>query len=57
MKYKAYYLGFAITFTMCILASFRSLYLVATSSFLLSCYLLLAAFYEEKNNEDGKSDN
>jgi hypothetical protein len=57
MSHKIYYIGFAITFAMCILASFRGLYVVATSSFLLSCYLLLAAFYEEKNNEDGKSDN
>lgn len=57
MKHKAYYLGFAITFSMSILSSVRELYVVATSSFMLSCYLLLAAFYEEKNNEDGQSNN
>lgn len=57
MNHRLYYIGFAITFIMCIMAFFERLYTVAFSSLLLSSYLLLAAFYEEKNDQDGKSDN
>lgn len=54
MNYRIYYIGFAITLTMCIMAFFQKLYVVTFSSLMLSAYLLLAAFYEEKNDQDGK---
>ncbi len=55
MKSKIYYLAFAITFCMCIIAFMKSMLIVGMSSFMLSCYLLLAAFFNENDENNGNS--